>query len=103
MAQKFFEQNNNMKVWNYREDSNYLKEPGSDISSAIQKVDYFFLFWSAETEKKVAWVEYEFRLADEREKNLRNAGDTQAFIRIFLLDDTPLPPEMRGKRNIKFT
>src|SRR5689334_7242926 len=102
-AQKFFEGGGQIKAWNFRKDSKYLQEIPQNVTAAIQNADYFFILWSNAVAKKKAWVEREFLIADEIEKDLINAGDNDAFIRIVLLDDTPLPMEMRGKRNIRFT
>jgi len=102
-AEKFFMLGGQIKVWNFRKHSNYLSEIPQNVADSINNSDYFFLFWSSSVANKIAWIEHEFLLADEIEKELRNHGDKNAFIRIILLDDTPLPDEMRGKRYIKFT
>lgn len=102
-VERFFEQGGQIKCWNFEHNSNYLRDIPSDIATAVEESDYFFLFWSSSVANRIAWVENEYLIANEIEKNLRNTGKLNAFIRIILLDNTPLPREMGGKRNIRFT
>ncbi|MBZ0315460.1 MAG: CBS domain-containing protein [Anaerolineae bacterium] len=102
-AQNFFETGNQITCWNFRKDTDILGEIPPRVASAIQNSDYFFLFWSKSVAHKIAWVEREFRIAQEIQMNLRNTDDRTPFILIINLDNTPLPPELDGRTIYKNT
>lgn len=102
-AQKFFEADGQIVIWDFQRDSNYLREIPQNVFQALHDADYFFLFWSENASKNSAWITREFNVADEIEKELHNAGDRNSFVSIIKLNDAvDLPSEMKGRRFIVF-